>query len=124
MASVIITTVSVHYGLGKHLATLTTYQEQHAVLYFMIASFIGVPTLGVGKLAAIALLTRLLNPSRIHRTILWVAGLTSWAILFSVQAVFFFQCRPVYALWDFNVQGKCISPSIQLSLSYFVACEY
>lgn len=90
----------------------------------MSAYFPGIPSLGLGKLAVIALLTRLLFPGRLHYWALWVSGSLCVAILVATVCLLLLQCSPPRALWDFSVEGKCIPVEVLINLSFLAGSEY
>ncbi|KAI2618195.1 hypothetical protein GGR54DRAFT_606409 [Hypoxylon sp. NC1633] len=107
-------------GNGKHMGTLSLDQISGAVLWTMVGFIPGVYSFGFPKLAAIALLTKLLNPSSTHRTFLWCLGITCQLALTGCIAILFGQCAPSKAQWDFSITEKtCISPYILVNYSIF-----
>jgi hypothetical protein len=70
----------------------------------------GILSFGIPKLAVIALLTRLLNPGRIHKIFLWCLGVTCLLSLLGCVVVLFGRCMPARSLWDFDVKPEsCFS---------------
>lgn len=124
IVSSILSTVSVSYGNGRHFDTLTTQQKEGVILWMMSAYVPGIPSLGLGKLAVIALLTRLLFPGRLHYWALWVSGSLCVAILITTVCLLMLQCSPPRALWDFSVEGKCMSVEVLIGMSFLAGSEY
>lgn len=81
----------------------------------------GILSLGLGKLAVIALLTQLLFPSKLHY---WVSGGLCVAILVATVSLLVLQCSPPRALWDFSVKGKCMSVEVLINMSFLAGSEY
>ncbi|KAI1391438.1 uncharacterized protein F4822DRAFT_185906 [Hypoxylon trugodes] len=111
---------SVESGNGQHTAILKPDQLSGAVLWTMVGFAPGVMSFSIPKLAAITLLTRLLNPSDMHKKCLWVMGVMCVLILSGCIAILFGQCTPSRAQWDFSITEKtCINPYILVNYSIF-----
>ncbi|KAI1214679.1 uncharacterized protein F4807DRAFT_455133 [Annulohypoxylon truncatum] len=112
--------VSVKSGNGQHISTLTPEQVSGAVLYTMVGFVPGVLSFSVPKLAAIYLLTGLLEPSKWHRRFLWTIGVACVIFLLGCVAILFGQCTPSRAQWDLSITQKtCISPWVLVNYSEF-----
>jgi hypothetical protein len=65
----------------------------------------------IPKLAVIALLTRLLNPSQAQKVFLWSLGVVCFLSTGINNLLIFLQCIPVEAQWDFSIKEKmCWDP--------------
>lgn len=102
----------------------------------------GVLSFSTPKLAVVALLVRILNPSIRHRIFLWsLTGFTT-AYLVVCFVVLYVQCDPPRALWDYDLQmsgdftcwdskilvnmsiagaGMSLEPSFRCIADYFAA---
>lgn len=121
--SVTLSTIAVSYGNGRHFSLLTTEQKEGAIL-FTIAGFCpGVMSIGLPKMAVVSLLTRLLNPGRLHFYFLWFLGIWCQLTLLATVGVLIGQCYPARALWDFSVQGKCLDRQILVDYCIYAGCE-
>lgn len=81
----------------------------------------GVLSFCLPKLAVVALLQRILNPSFRHRVFLWsLTGFTT-AYLVVCFLILYIQCDPPRALWDYDIQMsgnfKCWDGSILVNMS-------
>ncbi|KAK7421207.1 hypothetical protein QQX98_002337 [Neonectria punicea] len=110
--STALSTVAVYSGNGRHFSTLTTEQQQGAILWTTAAFCPGVMSFGIPKLAVIALLVRLLNPGRLHKWVLWGMGIWCQLTLFATVGVLLGRCMPARSLWDFSVEGTCFDTRI------------
>ncbi|RYP27379.1 hypothetical protein DL768_011247 [Monosporascus sp. mg162] len=118
------TIVSVHSGTGQHLATLTKQQISGAVLWTMVGFVPGVLSFAVPKLAVVALLVRLLNPSKTHRNFLWFLSGSCILVLMGCIAILFGQCIPSRSQWDFSIIEKtCIDPYVLVDYSIFAGAS-
>lgn len=122
--SSILSSVSVSYGNGRHFNTLTTEQQEGVILWMMSAYVPGIPSLGLGKLAVIALLTRLLFPGKLHYWALWISGSLCVATLVTTVTLLMLQCSPPRVLWDFSVEGKCLPVEVLIGISFLASSEY
>ncbi|KAF5590025.1 integral membrane protein [Fusarium pseudoanthophilum] len=85
----VFVTMSVYWGNGKHFDVLNLDEKENTIKWMMAAYVPGIETLGFPKLAVIALLARLLMPSRIHLVVLWsmgiVCSITLWKLLMPLK---------------------------------------
>lgn len=100
---------AVHSGNGRHMAVLTPDQISGAVLYTILSFPPGILSFGLPKLAVVHLLSRLLNPGRVHKIFLWSLVSFCLAFLLGCVAILFGQCTPSRSQWDFDVEGTCIN---------------
>lgn len=105
-----LTIAAVRAGNGRHFATLTTEQKSDAILYTIAGFCPGILSFGIPKLAVVALLTRIMNPSRGHAVFLWSMTDGCLLILLGCVVILFAQCTPTRSQWDFTVKGTCWSP--------------
>ncbi|KAK7977378.1 hypothetical protein PG988_004868 [Apiospora saccharicola] len=104
--STAFSTVATSYGNGKHFDLLDLEQKEGAILWTTAAFCPGILSFGLPKLAVIALLTRILNPSRAHWWCLWAMGLVCFASLLATVGVLLGQCTPARSLWTFSITEK------------------
>ncbi|KAK3291166.1 uncharacterized protein B0H64DRAFT_377928 [Chaetomium fimeti] len=114
-----ITAKAVSYGSGRHAALLTEYQFSHAILWTMVAFLPGILSFAVPKLAVVALLTRMMNPSRTHAVIMWTVAIVCLISLMGCVGILFGQCTPTHSTWTFSVKGECWSPMILVNYSIY-----
>ncbi|KAK8059812.1 hypothetical protein PG996_009742 [Apiospora saccharicola] len=69
-----LATKAVTRGLGRHLQTLSLEDQSASLIWTFAAFFPGLVSFACPKLAVIALLVRLLLPSRFHFCFLWFMG--------------------------------------------------
>lgn len=83
----VLEVLAVRAGMGRPSAGLAV-TERRAALELTLAGFaFGILAYGVPKLAAVAFLTRVLNPARAHAIFLWVLVAVSLVQLLAVAAV-------------------------------------
>ncbi|KAL2755541.1 hypothetical protein ACRALDRAFT_1071199 [Sodiomyces alcalophilus JCM 7366] len=98
---------AVSNGNGRHFDTLSLQQKQDVILWTIAGFPPGIVSFGVPKLAVVALLTRIMNPSRWHTIFLWtLTGLCN-VVLMGCTVILFAQCQPSKSQWDFSVPGVC-----------------
>lgn len=119
-----LTTAAVRAGNGRHFALLTDEQKSGAVLYTIAGFCPGIFSFGVPKLAVVALLTRITNPSRRHKMFLWSMTGSCLFILFGCVIILFAQCALTRSQWDFSVQGTCWSPWVLIYYAIVAGSEY
>ncbi|OAX82507.1 hypothetical protein ACJ72_03144 [Emergomyces africanus] len=112
IAFVVLVTVSIGYGFGKHEDTLTPEQTRGSRLNAQIGSLFGILAISVPKLAVAAMLNRIFVPTRFHRNMVWflsgfatIVGCVCFPVLMTI-------CRPHKATWDKRIKNaKCRNPS-------------
>ena len=118
----IICTVSTHYGIGKHLATLPAQNIMEAVKLSAITYVFDIMAFCIPKVAVALLLVRIMGPAQRGRLFLYsitcvmmIAGILNCILLFV-------QCKPVTALWDPIVAATaiCWKPSVLVNSGYFL----
>ncbi|KAF2197616.1 hypothetical protein GQ43DRAFT_380589 [Delitschia confertaspora ATCC 74209] len=115
-----LSTAAVKSGDGKHFQLLDLDQKSGAIKYTIAGFCPGIFSFALPKLAVISLLTKLLNPSRIHRIFLWVLGLTTLMVLFGCVIILYAQCTPSASQWDFSITEKtCWSKYVLVNYAIF-----
>ncbi|CCC09532.1 unnamed protein product [Sordaria macrospora k-hell] len=119
----IFVTISVSWGNGRHFADLDLEQKENTIRWMMAAYFPGIETLGFPKLAVIALLVRLLAPSRLHTIILWSMGTICCLSLTAMVMTLLLQCTPTHALWTLKLPHNCLAPNDLCDPLYWTSIE-
>ncbi|KAH8173882.1 integral membrane protein [Sarocladium implicatum] len=105
-------------GNGRHFdAMLFTQPEklEKALFYTLLNFPFGIVAFGLPKIAVVALLTRIMNPSRAHRYFLWGLSLFCMTVLIGCIPLLFGQCTPSYSQWDLNFppeKKKCLAKNV------------
>ncbi|KAH8900966.1 hypothetical protein GQ53DRAFT_612064, partial [Thozetella sp. PMI_491] len=107
-------------GDGKHFVVLSDSQKGDALLYSIASLSPSVLSFAIPKLGVVALLVRLLNPSRFQRIFLWTLVIVCAISAAMCNVLMFAQCRPTKALWDITVTEKeCWDPYILVNYSIY-----
>ncbi|KAK1856563.1 integral membrane protein [Colletotrichum chrysophilum] len=117
--SVATAIVAVAYGMGLHFDTLTRDQQQKAIFWTIVGFPAGVMSFGLPKLAVVALLTRILNPSAWHKRFLWGLSLFCLLNLTANMVLLFTHCQPPRSQWDFDVPSTCLDKWILVSFAIY-----
>lgn len=105
--------VAVEHGNGRHFDLLTLDQKQGAIFWTILGFPFGLVAFGVPKLAVVALLVRIMNPSQAHKCFLWSLSGLCLGVLFGCVVILYAQCTPASSQWDFSITEKqCISKMI------------
>jgi hypothetical protein len=110
-------------GSGRHFDTLSLEDQQNVIKYTMAAFCPGVLSFAIPKLAVVALLTKLLNPSPVHRMFLWCSTTVTTIVIFGCVVILYAQCTPSRSQWDFLIEGECWSRWILVNYSIFAGGE-
>ncbi|KAG4292397.1 hypothetical protein FPRO06_13650 [Fusarium proliferatum] len=115
-----VTIVAVKNGNGRHFDLLNVTQQQNVILYTILGFPFGVMAFGFPKLAVVALITRLMNPGRLHKIFLWVLAGCCMMGLIGCIIILFAQCSPVESQWTFSITDKkCWSPYVLVNFAIF-----
>lgn len=114
-----MTVCAVHSGNGQHYQILSVTQQEDVRFWTLAAFCPGVLCFGFPKFAVVALLTRLMNPSRWHRWFLW--GMVTWCLLtlFATMGTLLGQCTPTRAMWNFDMEKHCVDPKHIVNFSLY-----
>jgi len=103
-----MTTISVHYGAGKHQDELSYSEVVNAVRWQWILFYVYVIASGFSKLAIIAFLLEFeRNITSRRKYLLYAIGAVIIVTNYSTSALQWMQCKPVTKTWDNNVLGVC-----------------
>ncbi|ODH46426.1 hypothetical protein GX48_07496 [Paracoccidioides brasiliensis] len=105
---VVLVTVSVGYGFGKHQDTLTPDQIRGARLNAQIGSLFAILAIAIPKLAVAAMLNRILVPTPFHRNVVWfLGGFVTVSSCIGIPVLMTI-CNPHQATWDKRIKNaKC-----------------
>lgn len=115
---------AVNYGDGQHMSALLPDQIRNTILWTCVGFWPGILSFATPKLAAVALLTRILNTPKRHRIFLWALVGLCWASLNVCVPLLLTSCKPAQALWDVTITEKtCRDPWILVHYSMFAGGE-
>ncbi|KAH6886867.1 hypothetical protein B0T10DRAFT_75666 [Thelonectria olida] len=114
----IIVTIGSHYGLGRHMETLSPQDRVMALKYNVIISSILIWVFSLPKFAIISILKRILDYGLKTTILFWGLALTSQATILATSVWWFKQCDPVEYGWDKSIKGTCADVSILADLGY------
>lgn len=97
---------AVHYGGGRHIATLEPWQVTNVIKLTVISFVPGVTSFVAPKFAVVILLAKLLMPSRTHVICMWVMSAVYLLLTAGMLAINFAQCTPAAAQWG-GAEGTC-----------------
>ena len=119
------TQISVHYGMGTHIAELTPRLIVLALKYCWVAQPFQLLAVAFGKLAAVTYLATIKGPryAKVQLAFLWIVGVSQWIITIALLGVIYGQCSPVAKLWDIGLLGTCDGRKRNVDMAYFEGCE-
>lgn len=121
----ILATLAVSHGYGRHFVLLSVPDKEKSILYVTFGFCAGVMSFGLPKLAVVALLVRLLNVPKWHRFILWTLGALSQGVVVGTVIILVAQCSPARALWDFSItEKKCVDIYTVIHYGEFAGGEF
>jgi hypothetical protein len=110
-----LVTVAVRAGAGRHAAVLSTPDLEKAIFFTTIGFIPGILSFTVPKFAVIILVTKLLNPYRWQKWIMWILAIINLSLILVTIAIVFAQCDPPRAMWTIGIDFKCWDPIVLVS---------
>ncbi|KAL4891204.1 hypothetical protein BDV59DRAFT_182740 [Aspergillus ambiguus] len=117
-----LTTANVAIGYGKHAYVLEEKTVELASLLNSLSFLFGILSFALPKLAVTAMLTRILNPSTLHRVALWTLVGTATAASCVCIVVLFTMCDPPKALWQMSrvIKGEATCRDVWILVDYAI----
>jgi len=103
---VILASFAIKYGGGRHLLTLPPDYVPKAIYYTVVSFVPGVLSFTIPKLAVVILLAKILDPSRLHKIIMWIISILYVMLSIGMLVINFVQCNPPSAQWNGPIE-KC-----------------
>lgn len=119
--SVILTTVTIPYGLGSHMADVPFQNYAIIGLLSNVNGTFAILASVWSKTAFAITLLRLMTESKWARGFLWFVIVTINIFMGLVALFQWVRCSPVSKSWDFLVEGTCWEPEIQVSFAMFAS---
>ena len=112
MATSIINTLQVHYGLGRHIDYLGTYEISMVFKTLLISQLFSTFSSCFAKISVALLLKRLMNRHKIQEIFLYflIASLLIVNTILNIET--FARCTPAEALWNI-----CLSDRVTIGLA-------
>ncbi|KAL2058496.1 hypothetical protein ABVK25_001224 [Lepraria finkii] len=109
----------VHEGMGRHFYCLPPEQQLQAVKWSTISQICNVIGIGLCKISVCLCVLRILDRTRKGlATFLWIVIAFAAASHLAQVILFLVQCRPMAAIWNPHIQGKCFSRHITYLAGY------
>ena len=106
-------------GLGRHLYCVPSERIPHALKWSVISQICNNIGIGLCKISVCLCVLRIIDRARRGLTaFLWLVIAFAAASHLAQVILFVAQCRPMAALWNTHVHGKCFSPHITYLAAY------
>ena len=106
-------------GVGRHIYCLPKEKIPATVRWSIMAQIVNNIGIGLVKVSVCLCVLRLIDRGRKALNIfLWVLIAFVSASHFAQILLFFIQCRPMAAIWDPRIPGKCFSPHVTYLAGY------
>lgn len=109
-------------GYGKHAMYLSMDNLEMAILLNTVSFLFGILSFTLPKIAVTSMLTRILNPKPLHKTILWMMVGTAAVVSIICILILFTMCDPAEALWKPRLVAagaKCKSTTMLIDYAIF-----
>ncbi|RAK99372.1 integral membrane PTH11-like protein [Aspergillus ibericus CBS 121593] len=114
--SIVMLSIGVSHGFGKHVSTLSTSDQEAFLKGDYIASHLYNVGLASVKLSILALYYRIFTIPWFRKTVIGCGAFVCLWIA-TIEIFMGLLCRPLEAFWDASVKGHCFNSS---ALSYYV----
>lgn len=121
------TVVGVYNGDGRHMDTLTTYEQSQVLLWTIAGFFPGILSFSLPKLAVVSLLCRMLRPSARNRHFMYFICVVLVINAFVCFGMLFGRCIPFRAVWDLSIptdEKRCFSFWHTVGMATFSSGKY
>ena len=118
--NLILVIVQVHYGVGRHVYTLSIENLVRAGRYYHMIELLYIPGTAFIKISACLFLLRIMTRGT-NQALRWtVYVLMAVIVILSVATTLtiIFRCIPVEGGWDPRIHAKCFSYSQILGIGY------
>lgn len=106
-------------GLGRHIYCLPFEQIPLVLKWSVISQVFNIIGIGLAKISVCLCVLRIIGRTRKHlATFLWVIIIFCAASHFAQVMLFLVQCRPMAAIWNPHIHGKCFSPHVTYLAGY------
>ena len=111
--------MQVHYGLGRHIFTLSIDKIQNNLKTSIASQPLSTFSACFAKISVALLLKRMMHRNKPQEYFLYfiIASLLIVNIILNVET--FAQCEHVSALWSLERKGRCLSPNVNANLGVF-----
>jgi hypothetical protein len=120
----IFVTISVHYGLGQHMANLSPDQIKYTTKWVFLCEFFSIMSPCFGRISFALLLLGIIPPARWRFRFLWTIIAIQFVVDVGCVIVSFSQCRPIRGFWDHSVEAGCWPAYVQRDAGFFQGCEF
>ncbi|KAI9926251.1 hypothetical protein ASPWEDRAFT_115636 [Aspergillus wentii DTO 134E9] len=117
-----ITSANVALGYGKHAYLISQSTLERIMLLNNLSFLIGILSFTLPKLAVTAMLNRILNPTTLHRCILWFLTGSAATVSCICIIILFTMCNPPKALWQTHLMmegATCKSTTMLIDYAIF-----
>ena len=106
-------------GLGRHVYCIPPEQVPSAVKWSVIAQICNIIGIGLCKISVCLCVLRIIDRARKGlAAFLWIIIAFAAASHLAQVILFLVQCRPMNAIWNPEVHGKCFSPHVTYLAGY------
>ncbi|KAI1110062.1 hypothetical protein F5Y14DRAFT_444229 [Nemania sp. NC0429] len=120
IVSTALGTVSIHYGIGRHIHYLSEDEILKTLYYFPVSQPIGIAAYCFPKLAVMMFIVRVMGPAKRGVWFLYTVIAIMFITSTLVFILLFVQCSPPSHLWDPSSPAECL-PSYVLTNATYVA---
>ena len=117
----IFLTISVHWGFGHHVDSLTTLQIARNQFWYWLFITFALIGISLGKIAITAFILHIegISLKLWKRRFLYFVTTSGFLVNLAIIPVIWTQCIPVEAIWDISVHGNCSGRRSNQLFAYF-----
>ncbi|ORY01418.1 hypothetical protein BCR34DRAFT_605914 [Clohesyomyces aquaticus] len=113
-----LTTLSVHYGLGRHVYEVDPANMPFVFKWMLIGELFGIIAIPLSKTSFSLTLLRI-TVRKPHKVFIWFIIISTNVIMWTCAFWLVFQCSPPHRLWHPNVPGKCANKNVTTHFALF-----
>ena len=124
--SQVLVTISVSWGMGKHVNLLSRESVTMSLKYSWVSQVTNYFVTSVGKVAVVAYIASIQGRSNAKpkRILLWTVGSLQMVVCIVTIFFIFAQCTPVAKLWNETLQGSCNRRQLHENFAIFAGSRY
>lgn len=118
-----LVTISVNWGLGKHIEFLNPENISNSLKWALFAELFGVMSPCIGRISFALLLLNILPPGVRRRRFLWTIIGCQFVVDVVCVTIAYCQCKPLEKWWRPQIEGTCWPQEVQEYIGFFQGCE-
>ncbi|KAL4786936.1 hypothetical protein BJX76DRAFT_364758 [Aspergillus varians] len=119
LINTVLIAVSVEYGAGRHMDSLSTHEQQMTMKYQVLSQGFHVMSTNWGKVSVALFLIRIISKVKNQKHAMYALIVIMTLINIGGVVTIYAQCTPTARIWDRSVKGSCWPQGAQRNYAFF-----